>query len=212
MTTALKGAGDLEQSFPSPSTRAPAGARLGREWPTSWGPAPTSPGRSPRGAAARFRCSCPWYSWWRRGSAFSTGTSWGTFAIMLRDRSPFPRPPPWGCRWHPSWPLRFPAAFSATTLHRSATPPSFPSLAAGTDHIDHARTQLPYALLAGGVATAASRCSERRCSCPEPYILARHTGNFKDRQQLRRSSRASCSASEGRLLVPSTGISSNMPR
>ncbi|MBW3569807.1 MAG: Na+/H+ antiporter NhaC family protein [Gemmatimonadetes bacterium] len=28
------------------------------------------------------------------------------------------------------------------------------SMAAATDHIDHVRTQLPYALLAGGVATA----------------------------------------------------------
>jgi Na+/H+ antiporter NhaC len=29
------------------------------------------------------------------------------------------------------------------------------SMAAATDHIDHVRTQLPYALLAGGVATLA---------------------------------------------------------
>jgi Na+/H+ antiporter NhaC len=29
------------------------------------------------------------------------------------------------------------------------------SMAAATDHIDHVRTQLPYALMAGGVATLA---------------------------------------------------------
>jgi tetracycline resistance efflux pump len=28
-------------------------------------------------------------------------------------------------------------------------------MAAATDHIDHVRTQLPYALIAGGVATVA---------------------------------------------------------
>jgi tetracycline resistance efflux pump len=27
-------------------------------------------------------------------------------------------------------------------------------MAAATDHIDHVRTQLPYALIAGGIATA----------------------------------------------------------
>lgn len=82
--------------------------------------------------------------------AFSTGTSWGTFAIML--------------------PLAVPAAellglplapFVAAALaggifgdHSSPISDTtiISSMAAATDHIDHVRTQLPYAMLAGGVA------------------------------------------------------------
>jgi Na+/H+ antiporter NhaC len=82
--------------------------------------------------------------------AFSTGTSWGTFAIML--------------------PIAVPAAatlglplspFVAASLAGGifgdhASPISdttiISSMAAATDHIDHVRTQLPYALLAGAVA------------------------------------------------------------
>ena len=46
--------------------------------------------------------------------AFSTGTSWGTFAIMLPIA--VPAAGPWGFRWRPSWPRRCPAASSGTTL------------------------------------------------------------------------------------------------
>jgi tetracycline resistance efflux pump len=86
------------------------------------------------------------------GISFSTGTSWGTFAIMI--------------------PIAVPAAavlglplapFLAASLsggvfgdHSSPISDStiIASMAAATDHIDHVRTQLPYALLAAGVATA----------------------------------------------------------
>jgi Na+/H+ antiporter NhaC len=84
------------------------------------------------------------------GIAFSIGSSWGTFAIML--------------------PIAVPAAeamglplapFVAASLaggvfgdHSSPISDTtiISSMAAATDHIDHVRTQLPYALTAGAVA------------------------------------------------------------
>ncbi len=84
------------------------------------------------------------------GIAFSTGTSWGTFAIML--------------------PIAVPAAmtldlslapFVAASLaggifgdHCSPISDTtiISSMAAATDHIDHVRTQLPYALTGGAIA------------------------------------------------------------
>jgi tetracycline resistance efflux pump len=86
------------------------------------------------------------------GVAFATGTSWGTFAIMLPIAVPA------------AITLGFPLApFVAASLSGGvfgdhASPISdttiISSMAAATDHIDHVRTQLPYALLAGAVATA----------------------------------------------------------
>lgn len=85
--------------------------------------------------------------------AFSTGTSWGTFAIMLPIAVPA------------AMTLGLPAApFVAASLSGGifgdhASPISdttiIASMAAATDHIDHVRTQLPYALLAGGTAVVA---------------------------------------------------------
>ncbi len=87
------------------------------------------------------------------GIAFSIGSSWGTFAIML--------------------PIAVPAAsamglplapFVAASLaggvfgdHSSPISDTtiISSMAAATDHIDHVRTQLPYALLAALLATLA---------------------------------------------------------
>jgi Na+/H+ antiporter NhaC len=84
------------------------------------------------------------------GIAFSIGSSWGTFAIML--------------------PIAVPAAevmglplapFVAASLaggifgdHSSPISDTtiISSMAAATDHIDHVRTQLPYAVMAGLVA------------------------------------------------------------
>jgi tetracycline resistance efflux pump len=85
--------------------------------------------------------------------AFSTGTSWGTFAIMLPIAVPAA-----AALGLP------PAPFVAAVLGGGifgdhASPISdttiISSLAAAVDHIDHVRTQLPYALLAAGLATAA---------------------------------------------------------
>ncbi|MDQ3310040.1 MAG: C4-dicarboxylate ABC transporter [Gemmatimonadota bacterium] len=87
------------------------------------------------------------------GIAFSTGTSWGTFAIMLPIAIPAA-----ATMGLPLAPF-LAASLSGGVFGDHASPISdttiVSSLAAGTDHIDHVRTQLPYALLAGGVATAA---------------------------------------------------------
>ncbi|MDA0329126.1 MAG: hypothetical protein O2958_08985 [Gemmatimonadetes bacterium] len=84
------------------------------------------------------------------GIAFSTGTSWGTFAIMLPIAVPAAAT------------LGLPLApFVAASLaggvfgdHCSPISDTtiISSMAAATDHIDHVRTQLPYALLGGAVA------------------------------------------------------------
>lgn len=83
--------------------------------------------------------------------AFSTGTSWGTFAIMLPIVVPAAAV------------LELPlapfvaAALSGGIFGDHASPISdttiMSSMAAATDHIDHVRTQLPYALIAAGMAT-----------------------------------------------------------
>ena len=82
--------------------------------------------------------------------AFSTGTSWGTFAIMV------PIAVALGDVGYA--PLLLGAALSGGIFGDHCSPISdttlIASMAAGTDHIDHVNTQLPYALLAGSVATA----------------------------------------------------------
>jgi tetracycline resistance efflux pump len=85
------------------------------------------------------------------GISFSTGTSWGTFAIMVPIAVPAAAT------------LGLPIApFLAASLaggvfgdHSSPISDStiIASMAAATDHIDHVRTQLPYALVAAAVAT-----------------------------------------------------------
>jgi Na+/H+ antiporter NhaC len=87
------------------------------------------------------------------GIAFSTGTSWGTFAIMLPIAVPA------------ATALGLPVApFVAASLsggvfgdHCSPISDTtiISSMAAATDHIDHVRTQLPYALVAGALSTVA---------------------------------------------------------
>lgn len=82
--------------------------------------------------------------------AFSTGTSWGTFAIMV------PIAVALGDGGHA--PLLLGAALSGGIFGDHCSPISdttlIASMAAGTDHIDHVNTQLPYALAAASVATA----------------------------------------------------------
>jgi len=82
--------------------------------------------------------------------AFATGTSWGTFSIMLPiavavgDAAGAPAP------------LLIGAAVSGGVFGDHCSPISdttiISSLAAGCDHIDHVRTQMPYALLSGVIA------------------------------------------------------------
>lgn len=85
-------------------------------------------------------------------TAFSIGSSWGTFAIMIPVAIPIAltlgEPPA----------LLLAAALSGGVFGDHASPISdttvVASMAAATDHIDHVRTQLPYALAAGAAALA----------------------------------------------------------
>jgi Na+/H+ antiporter NhaC len=82
--------------------------------------------------------------------AFSVGSSWGTFAIMIPIAVPIA-----GTLGLPV-PLLLGAAVSGAIFGDHASPISdttvVASMASATDHIDHVRTQLPYALLAAGIA------------------------------------------------------------
>jgi Na+/H+ antiporter NhaC len=87
------------------------------------------------------------------GIAFSIGSSWGTFAIMLPIAVPAAEA--MGLPLSP-----FVAASLAGGVFGDHSSPIsdttiISSMAAATDHIDHVRTQLPYAFLAGGVALVA---------------------------------------------------------
>lgn len=82
--------------------------------------------------------------------AFSTGTSWGTFAIMMAISLPLAQ------QIGVPVPMVIAAVLSGGVFGDHCSPISdttiISSLASGTDHISHVRTQLPYALLAGGIA------------------------------------------------------------
>jgi Na+/H+ antiporter NhaC len=82
--------------------------------------------------------------------AFSTGTSWGTFAIMV----PIGVPMITMMGLHPG--LMVGAILGGGVFGDHCSPISdttiIASMASATDHIDHVRTQLPYALTAAGAA------------------------------------------------------------
>jgi tetracycline resistance efflux pump len=82
--------------------------------------------------------------------AFSTGTSWGTFAIMI----PIAVPMISIIGLHPG--LIIAAVLGGGVFGDHCSPISdttiISSMAAATDHIDHVRTQLPYAFTAAGIA------------------------------------------------------------
>ena len=84
--------------------------------------------------------------------AFSTGTSWGTFAIVV----PVALPVAESLGLDPAVGLA--AALGGGVFGDHCSPISdttiLASMAAATDHIDHVRTQLPYALIGGAVAVA----------------------------------------------------------
>ncbi len=83
--------------------------------------------------------------------AFSIGSSWGTFAIMI----PLSMEIALSLSLSPS--LFLAAVLSGSVFGDHASPISdttvVSSMAAATNHIDHVRTQLPYALVSAGVAT-----------------------------------------------------------
>lgn len=79
--------------------------------------------------------------------AFSTGTSWGTFAIMIPIAVPMAQA--LGTDVH----LAIAAALGGGIFGDHCSPISdttiLSSMASATDHIDHVKTQLPYALVPG---------------------------------------------------------------
>ena len=79
--------------------------------------------------------------------AFSTGTSWGTFAIMIAIAVPMAE------TMGVNVLLTIAAALGGGVFGDHCSPISdttiLASMASATDHIDHVRTQLPYALTAG---------------------------------------------------------------
>ncbi len=81
--------------------------------------------------------------------AFSTGTSWGTFAIMIAIAVPMAR------ELQADVYLTIAAAIGGGVFGDHCSPISdttiLSSMASANDHIDHVRTQLPYALTAGGI-------------------------------------------------------------
>ena len=84
-------------------------------------------------------------------TAFSTGTSWGTFSIMM------PIGLALGATMGLDIPLVIAAVISGGIFGDHASPISdttiISSMAAGCDHISHVRTQLPYALIGGVLAS-----------------------------------------------------------
>jgi len=82
--------------------------------------------------------------------AFSVGSSWGTFAIMIPIALSI------ATSLDLSSSLMLGAALSGGIFGDHASPISdttvVASMAAGTDHIEHVRTQLPYALIAGFIS------------------------------------------------------------
>ncbi|MEA1887508.1 MAG: Na+/H+ antiporter NhaC family protein [Bacteroidota bacterium] len=83
--------------------------------------------------------------------AFSTGTSWGTFAIMIAIAVPVAH------SMDAHVPLVIAAALGGGVFGDHCSPISdttlISSMASASDHIDHVRTQLPYALTAGLTAS-----------------------------------------------------------
>ena len=79
--------------------------------------------------------------------AFSTGTSWGTFAIMI------PIAVPMAQQLGADVTIAIAAALGGGVFGDHCSPISdttiLSSMASATDHVDHVKTQLPYALLAG---------------------------------------------------------------
>ncbi|MEP1230310.1 MAG: Na+/H+ antiporter NhaC family protein [Litorimonas sp.] len=81
--------------------------------------------------------------------AFSTGTSWGTFAIMIAIAVPLAQ------SMDANISLAIAASLGGGIFGDHCSPTSdtsiITSMATANDHIDHVRTQIPYALIGGGI-------------------------------------------------------------
>lgn len=84
--------------------------------------------------------------------AFATGTSWGTFAIMIPIAAPL------AAAGGLPQALLLSAVLGGGVFGDHASPISdttlVSSMAAATDHLDHVKTQLPFALFAAAIASA----------------------------------------------------------
>ena len=84
-------------------------------------------------------------------TSFSTGTSWGTFSIMM------PIALALGANFGVDIPLMIGAVISGGIFGDHVSPISdttiISSMASGCDHISHVRTQIPYALIGAGLAS-----------------------------------------------------------
>lgn len=82
--------------------------------------------------------------------AFATGTSWGTFGIMLSIGIPMVQ------ELNGPMAVTIAAVLGGGVFGDHCSPISdttiISSMSSATDHIDHVRTQMPYALIAGGLA------------------------------------------------------------
>ena len=82
--------------------------------------------------------------------SFSTGTSWGTMAIAM------PIAIPLAIALDVNLPLAISAVLTGSVMGDHCSPLSdttiMSSMFSGSDHIDHVKTQIPYALTAAGVA------------------------------------------------------------
>ena len=82
--------------------------------------------------------------------SFSTGTSWGTFAIMI------PIAIPSAIAMNSNLPLVLASVLSGGVFGDHCSPISdttiVSSMASACDHLDHVKTQLPYAVTAAGLA------------------------------------------------------------
>ncbi len=83
--------------------------------------------------------------------SFSTGTSWGTFAILI------PIAIQMSVAMEVGMPITVGAVVSGAIMGDHCSPISdttiLASMASASDHIDHVKTQLPYALLTAGIST-----------------------------------------------------------
>ncbi|MFC1547664.1 Na+/H+ antiporter NhaC family protein [Candidatus Neomarinimicrobiota bacterium] len=83
--------------------------------------------------------------------AFATGTSWGTFALMV------PIAVPLATAMDGSLPMYLAAVLGGGVFGDHCSPISdttiISSMAAASDHIDHVRTQIPYALIGAGITS-----------------------------------------------------------
>ncbi|UCH62126.1 MAG: Na+/H+ antiporter NhaC family protein [Fidelibacterota bacterium] len=84
--------------------------------------------------------------------AFATGTSWGTFALMV------PIAVPLAAAMDGHLPLYLAAVLGGGVFGDHCSPISdttiISSMASASDHMDHVQTQIPYALIGAGVAVA----------------------------------------------------------